>query len=168
MCNKYLQHLATSSTRHSFASHRLVFHPMQPMSAPHCTTTRWPMHKFGGESSSVESGLSSTSSLFNSLMRKSLNSPFRLWAGSFSRSEVLSYLYLPSSFKLFLSLFLLVIQLAKEIVLDLIGRIKAPDPWKGHTSRCHLGYIYTDPQMMVKAYPHTTVWVPIGCSTVLG
>ena len=91
-----------------------------------------------------------------------------LWAGSFSRSEVLSYLYLPSSFKLFLSLFLLVIQLAKEIVLDLIGRIKAPDPWKGHTSRCHLGYIYTDPQMTVKAYPHTTVWVPIGCSTVLG
>ena len=91
-----------------------------------------------------------------------------VWAGSFSRSEVLSYLYLPSSFKLFLSLFLLVIQLAKEIVLDLIGRIKAPDPWKGHTSRCHLGYIYTDPQMTVKAYPHTTVWVPIGCSTVLG
>ena len=27
------------------------------------------------------------------------------WAGSFSQSEVLSYLYLPSSFKLFLSLF---------------------------------------------------------------
>ena len=97
-----------------------------------------------------------------------INIKLHLWAGSFSRSEVLSYLYLPSSFKLFLSLFLLVIQLAKEIVLDLIGRIKAPDPWKGHTSRCHLGYIYTDPQMTVKAYPHTTVWVPIGCSTVLG
>ena len=45
------------------------------MSAPHCTTTRWPMLKFGGESSSVESGLTSTSSLSNSLMRKSLNSP---------------------------------------------------------------------------------------------
>ena len=74
VCNKYL-HLATSRTRHSFASHWLVFHPMQPMSAPHCTTTRWPMLKFGGESSSVESGLSSTSSLSNSLMRKSLNSP---------------------------------------------------------------------------------------------
>ena len=75
VCNKYLQHLATSSTRHSFASHWLVFHPMQSMSAPHCTPTRWPMLKFGGESSSVESGWSSTSSLSNSLMCKSLNSP---------------------------------------------------------------------------------------------
>ena len=27
--------------------------------------------------------------------------------------------------------------------------------------------INTDPQMTVKAYPHTSVWVPIGCSTVL-
>ena len=72
VCNKYL---ATSSTRHSFASHWLVFLPMQPMSAPHCTTTRWQMLKFGGESSSVESRLTSTSSLSNSLMRKSLNSP---------------------------------------------------------------------------------------------
>ena len=63
---------------------------------------------------------------------------------SFSQSEVLSYLYIPSSFQLFLSLFLLVIQLfAKEVVLDQIGRIKGPDPWKCHTSRCHLGYIYT-------------------------
>ena len=41
----------------------------------HCTTTRWQMLKFGGESSSVESRLTSTSSLSNSLMRKSLNSP---------------------------------------------------------------------------------------------
>ena len=41
------------------------------MSAPHCTTTYWPMLKFGGESSSVES----SSSLSNSLMRKSFNSP---------------------------------------------------------------------------------------------
>ena len=58
--------------------------------------------------------------------------------------EVLSYLYIPSSFQLFLSLFLLVIQLfAKEVVLDQIGTIKGPDPWKCHTSRCHLGYIYT-------------------------
>ena len=39
------------------------------------------------------------------------------------------------------------------IVLDQVGRIKAPDPWKGHTSRCHMGYIYTDPQITVKAYP---------------
>ena len=75
VCNKYLKHLATSSTRHSFASHWLLFHPMQPMSAPYCTTTRWQMLKFGGESSSVESRLTSTSSLSNSLMRKSLNSP---------------------------------------------------------------------------------------------
>ena len=45
------------------------------------------------------------------------------WTGSFSQSEVLSYLYLPSSFKLFLSLFLLVIQLAKESVSDQIGMI---------------------------------------------
>ena len=41
--------------------------------------------------------------------------------------------------------------------------IKAPDPWNDLTSRCHLGYIYTHPQMTVKAYPHTSVWVPIGC-----
>ena len=73
----------------------------------------------------------------------------------------------PSSFTLFLSLFFLVIQLAKESVLDQIGRIQAPDPWTDLTSRCHLGYIYTDHQMTVKAYPHTSVWVPIGCSTVL-
>ena len=48
---------------------------MQPMSASHFTTTHWPMLKFGGVSSSVESGLPSTSSLSNSLMRKTLNSP---------------------------------------------------------------------------------------------
>ena len=41
---------------------------MQPMSASHCTTTHWPMLKFGGVSSSVESGLPSASSLSNSLM----------------------------------------------------------------------------------------------------
>ena len=81
---------------------------------------------------------------------------------------MLSYLYLPSSFTLFLSLFFLVIQLAKESVLDQIGRIKALDPWTDLTSGCHLGYIHTDPQMTVKAYPHTEVWVPIGCSAVLG
>ena len=82
---------------------------------------------------------------------------------------MLSYLYLPSSFRLFLSLFFLVIQLAKEIVFVYqIGRIKALDPRTDLTSRCHLGYIYTDPQMTVKAYPHTESWVPIGCSTVLG
>ena len=63
VCNKCLQHLATSSTRHSFASHWLVFHLMQPMSASHWTTTHWPMLTFGGVSWSVESGLSSTSSL---------------------------------------------------------------------------------------------------------
>ena len=73
VCNNKYLHLATSSKRHSFASHWLVFHPMQPMSAPHCTTTRGPMLKFGGES--VESGLTSTSSLSNSLMCKSCNSP---------------------------------------------------------------------------------------------
>ena len=76
----------------------------------------------------------------------------------------MSYLYLPSSFTLFLSLFLRGIQLAKESVLDQIGRIPAPDPWTDLTSRCHLGYIHTDPQMTVKAYPHTSVWVPIVCS----
>ena len=86
------------------------------------------------------------------------------WAGSFSRSEVLSYLYLPSSFTLFLSLFLRGIQLAKVIVFDQIGRIKALDPCTDLTSRCHLGHIHTDPQMTVEAYPHTAVWVPIGCS----
>ena len=83
-------------------------------------------------------------------------------SGGLAPLASVSYLYLPSSFQLFLSLFLLVIQLAKEIVLDQIGRIKAPDSWKGHTSRCHLGYIYTDAQMTEK------VWVPIGYSTVLG
>ena len=57
--------------------------------------------------------------------------------------------------------------IGKGSVLDQIGRIKAPDPWTDLTSGCHLGYIYTDPQMTVKAYPHTSVWVPIGCSTVL-
>ncbi len=54
VCNKYL-HLATSRTRHSFASHWLVFHLMPS----------WPMLKFGGESSSVESGLPSTASKLN-------------------------------------------------------------------------------------------------------
>ena len=57
--------------------------------------------------------------------------------------------------------------IGKGSVFDQIGRIKAPDPWTDLTSGCHLGYIYTDPQMTVKAYPHTSVWVPIGCSTVL-
>ena len=52
---------------------------------------------------------------------------------------MLSYHHAPSSFQLFLSLFLLVIQLAKEIVLEQIGRIKAPDPWKGHTSTMSSG-----------------------------
>ena len=28
-------------------------------------------------------------------------------------------------------------------------------------------YIYTDPQMTVKAYPHTMAWVPFGCYWVL-
>ena len=52
------------------------------------------------------------------------------------------------------------IQLAKEIgFFYQIGRIKALDPWTDLTSRCHLGYIYTDPQMTVKAYPHTEVEV---------
>ena len=70
----------------------------------------------------------------------------------------MSYLYLPSSFTLFLSLFLRGIQLANESsVLDQIGRIKAPDPWTDLTSICHLGYIHTYPQMTVKAYPHTSV-----------
>ena len=41
----------------------------------HRTTIHRPMLKFGGVSSTVESGLPSTSSLSNSLMRKSLNSP---------------------------------------------------------------------------------------------
>ena len=45
--------------------------------------------------------------------------------------------------------------LANESVLDQIGRIKAPDPWTDLTSRCHLGYTHTYPQMTVKAYPHT-------------
>ena len=76
----------------------------------------------------------------------------------------MSYLYLPSSFTLFLSLFLRGIQLTKVIVFDQIGRIKTLDPWSDLTSRCHLGYIYTDPQMTAKAYPHTAVWMPIGCS----
>ena len=62
------------------------------------------------------------------------------------QSEVLSYLYLPSSFKLFLSLVRLVIQLAKERVLDQIGRIKAPDPWTDLTSICHLGCIHDIPR----------------------
>ena len=58
---------------------------------------------------------------------------------------MLSYLYLPSSHKLFLSLFCLGIQLAKEMVFDQLGRINALDPWTDLTSRCHLGYIHTDP-----------------------
>ena len=84
-------------------------------------------------------------------------------------SEVLSYLYLPSSFQTFLVLIfsILVIQLAKERVFDRLGRIEALDPWNDLTSRCHLGYINTDPRMTVKAYPHTSVRVPIGCSWVL-
>ena len=81
---------------------------------------------------------------------------------------MLSYLYRPSSFTLFLSLFVLVIQLAKEIVFYQIGRIKALDHWTYLTSGCHLGYIHTDPQMTVKAYPHTEGCVPIGYSAVLG
>ena len=40
------------------------------------------------------------------------------------------------------------------MVFDRVDRIKAPDPSKGHTSRCHMGYIYTDPQLTVKACPH--------------
>ena len=81
---------------------------------------------------------------------------------------MLSYLYLPSSFTLFFSLFFLVIQLAMEIVFYHTGMIKALDPWTDLTSRCHLGYIHTYPQMMGKAYPHTEVWATIGCSAVLG
>ena len=74
VCNKYttFHHFQYTTL---FCITLIVFHPMQPMSAPHCTTTHWPMLKFGGESSSVESGLSSTSSLSNSLMHKTLNSP---------------------------------------------------------------------------------------------
>ncbi len=53
----------------------------------------------------------------------------RCWADSFSRSEVLSYLYIPISFQFFLSLCLLVIQLKKEMIFDQIGRIKTADPW---------------------------------------
>ena len=52
----------------------LIVDMMQLMSASHCTTTHWPMLKFGGVSSSVGSGLPSTSSLSN-YMRKSFNSP---------------------------------------------------------------------------------------------
>ena len=65
-------------------------------------------------------------------------------------------------------LFLLIIQLAKEIVLDQIGSIQAPDPWKGNTSTMSSGIIHRSPDDGV-AYSHTSteVWVPIGCSTVL-
>ena len=55
------------------------------------------------------------------------------------------------------------------MVFHQIGRIKAPDPWNDQNMKgCHLGYINTDPQMTVKAYPHTMVWVTIGCYWVLG
>ena len=54
------------------------------------------------------------------------------------------------------------------MVFDRIGRIKASDPWKDQNIKDVIwgggGYIYTDPQLTVKAYPHTMVWVPIGCS----
>ena len=56
----------------------------------------------------------------------------------------------------------LVIQLAKEMVFDQIGRIEAPDPWKDQNIKDILGYINTDPQLTVKGYPHAMVWVPIG------
>ena len=49
----------------------LYFIIMMPMSASHRTIIHRPMLKFGG----VESDLPSTSSLSNSLKRKSLNSP---------------------------------------------------------------------------------------------
>ena len=91
----------------------------------------------------------------------------RCWAGSFSRSEVLSYLYLPSSFQTVLVLIFSSHPIGKGMVFDRLGRIEALDPWNDLTSGCHLGYINTDPQMTVKAYPHTSVWVPIGCSWVL-
>ena len=46
---------------------------------------------------------------------------------------MLSYLYLHSPFRLFLSIFFLDIQLANEVVFDRTG-IDAPAPWKDQTS----------------------------------
>ena len=55
----------------------------------------------------------------------------RCSAGSFSRSEVSSYLDLPPWIvKTFIVLIFLVIQLAKEMVFHQIGRVEVPDPWK--------------------------------------
>ena len=52
------------------------------------------------------------------------------WAGLFSRSEVLSYLYPPPFVQTFIVLIFLVIQLAKEMLFNQICRIEVADPWK--------------------------------------
>ena len=54
--------------------------------------------------------------------------PFHIgwWAGFFSQSEVLSYIYLPSLFQPFIIL----IFLSYSNWQYMIGMIKAPDPWK--------------------------------------
>ena len=81
------------------------------------------------------------------------------WAGSFRRSEVRSFLFPPSSFQHSLSLFFSHPIGKGNCFFYQIGRIKALDSWTDLISICHLGYIYTDPQMTVKAYPHTEVEV---------
>ena len=48
----------------------------------------------------------------------------------------------------------IVYELAKEIVFDRIGRIKAPDPWKGHTSTMSSGVHIHRSQLTVKPCPH--------------
>ena len=55
------------------------------------------------------------------------------------------------------------------MVFDRVGRIdlEAPDPWKDQTSRMSSG-VHNYTQLTVKAYPHTMVWVPIGCACFLG
>ena len=64
----------------------------------------------------------------------------RCWAGSFSRSEVVSYLYLPSSFQRFLSLFSSRLPIGKgKCSFYQIGRIKRLIPGIIKTSRMSSG-----------------------------
>ena len=67
------------------------------------------------------------------------------WAGSFSWSEVLSYLYLPSLFTLFLSLFFFPSSNWQRKVLFFyqIGKIKAPDPWNDQNIKDVIWGTYT-------------------------